>query len=183
MSKPKKFSEVPTVDIGKNTPILALDASGSLGKGLLPEASWQQRRQASIESNGKWYRIADVNRSGAGFIALTGSYTNSRPTPCLLAIAFDAHGGNNGPHTSKCDAKLLVGRPDRMTKIRFVVDAFNSAWKGHIDMFIAQSTIMPRVEFTSVCGLGIRATEIIEAPSVDSANTVKEFDLTQSGGG
>lgn len=146
MSTPKKISEVPTVDIGKGTPILAPDASGSLGKGLLPEASWQQRRQAAIESNGKWHRIADVNKSGAGFIALTGSYTNSRPTPCLLAVAFDAHGGNGSPNSIRRDAKLLAGVPDRMTKIRFVVDEFNSAWKGHIDMFIAKSSIMPRVE-------------------------------------
>lgn len=181
MSKPKKFSELPLVsDIGAAN-LLVVDDTG-VKRTPLPEASWQQRHQASVESNGKWYRIADVNRSGAGFIVLKGSYTQSRPAPCVLAIAFDAHGGFDGPHSARCDAKLLVGHPDRMTKIRFVVDAFNSPWAGHIDMFIAQSTIMPRVEIVALSGLGILATEIAEAPSAESANTVKEFDLTQSGG-
>lgn len=172
----KLLKDVPVIDIGADTPVLALDSSGAVGKGTLPSSGWQQ----SVESRlppGKWYRVADVNRTGVGTMAVMRYYHNNPPRNLLLALSFDAF----GDIADGIDVRVLAGMPIHITKIRCVVDKYNTEWTGHIDIYVRSSG---GADATTVglSGLGMRVCDITEAPSIEGANLVKEFNLNSGGG-
>lgn len=179
MSIAKKMNEVPNVAIGTDTPILALDSSGAVRKGTLPAARWQETNRKSIPLKGRWYRIADVNKCGAGLIAITEDWNYAAPNPMLITVACDMYPGEKAIQ----EAKVLVGHPGHILKLRYVVDAFNTAWSGHIDIqAVNVNTSSGNVVQAAVCGLGLRVTVITEAPDISSAYSVKEIALTDPGG-
>lgn len=175
MSTAKKINDVPTVDIGPSTRILALDSSGAVGKGTLPSSGWQQSAESSL-SRGKWYRVADVNRTGVGTMAVMRYYHNNAPRNLLISISFDAF----GDIADGIDVRVLAGVPIHITKIRCVVDKYNTAWAGHIDIYVGGGTGSDATT-VGLSGLGMRVCDITEAPSIEGANLVKEFDLNSGG--
>lgn len=171
----KQLNDVPTVDIGPSTRILALDSSGAVGKGTLPSSGWQQSADIRL-SPGKWYRVVDVNLTGVGTMAVMRYYHYTAPRNLLLSISFDAFGNI----TDGIDVRVLAGVPIHITKIRCVVDKYNTAWAGHIDIYVGGGT-GAEITIVGLSGLGMRVCDIAEDPSIEGANLVKEFDLKSGG--
>ncbi len=179
MSMAKKMNEVPVIGIDTGTSLLALGTDGKVRQGTYPDAGWQRTHLKSIPFVGGWYRIADVNKCGAGLIAIIEDWNYAAPNPMLIAVACDMYPGEKVIP----EAKVLVGHPGHVLKLRYVVDAFNTAWGGHIDMQMVNANASSgNVVRAAICGLGLRATIITEAPDVSSAYSVKEIALTKSGG-
>lgn len=110
-------------------------------------------------------------------MAVMRYYSYTAPRNLLLSISFDAFGNI----TDGIDVRVLAGVPIHITKIRCVVDKYNTAWAGHIDIYVGGGT---GAEPTTVgfCGLGMRVCDIAEDPSIEGVNLVKEFDLKSGGG-
>lgn len=184
----KQLNDVPTVDIGPSTRILALDSSGAVGKGTLAETVGRCGNIVDFPSaeQGDWWRIANIDFCGVGIICIRELWTQSSPRPVVLGVALDAYPGGNS--TNNNGIKVLAGESNRISKIRFVVDVPNKANDGWLDICIPHTDKYKsrRTQIASY-GLGIRPVELAEAPSVDNAHFVKEFDMTtlqsNSGGG
>ena len=184
----KQLKDVPVIDIGADTPVLALDSSGAVGKGTLPEAVGRCSNIVDFPytEQGDWWRIANINFCGVGIICIRELWTQSPPRPVVLGVVLDAYPGGND--TNNNGIKVLAGKSNRISKIRFVVDVRNKANSGWLDICIPHTDKFKsrRTQIASY-GLGIRPVELAEAPSVDNAYFVKEFDMTalqsNSGGG
>lgn len=181
-TKSKAINTVPAIDIGPGTPVLALGADGNLGQGMMGEAFGQASKEVIVPAATKaWYRIADVNKCGVGIIGIREYWNTSRPAPVLLGVAVDAFGDSSA--STVIDAKVLAGHSDRITKVRLVIDQFNTEWAGHIDMLIdTPAEYGSRSTKVCVSGLGMRVSDLSEAPSVETANSVREISLSNSGG-
>ena len=175
----KQLNDVPTVDIGPSTRILALDSSGAVGKGTLAETVGRCGNIVELPKaeQGDWWRIANIDFCGVGIICIREIWTQSSPRPVVLGVALDAYPGGNS--TNDNGIKVLAGESNRISKIRFVVDVPNKANDGWLDICIPHTDKYKsrRTQIASY-GLGIRPVELAEAPSVDNAHFVKEFDMT-----
>ena len=175
----KQLNDVPTVDIGPSTRILALDSSGAVGKGTLAETVGRCGKSVELPSaeQGDWWRIANINFCGVGIICIRELWSQSSPRPVVLGVALDAYPGGNSANNN--GIKVLAGESNRISKIRFVVDVPNKANDGWLDICIPHTDKYKsrRTQIASY-GLGIRPVELAEAPSVDNAHFVKEFDMT-----
>lgn len=175
----KQLNDVPTVDIGPSTRILALDSSGAVGKGTLAETVGRCGNIVDFPNaeQGDWWRIANIDFCGVGIICIRELWTQSSPRPVVLGVALDAYPGGNS--TNNNGIKVLAGESNRISKIRFVVDVPNKANDGWLDICIPHTDKYKsrRTQIASY-GLGIRPVELAEAPSVDNAHFVKEFDMT-----
>lgn len=175
----KLLKDVPVIDIGADTPVLALDSSGAVGKGTLHEAVGRCSNILDLPytEQGDWWRIANINFCGVGIICIRELWSQSSPSPVVLGVVLDAYPGGNA--TNNNGIKVLAGKSNRISKIRFVVDVFNKANSGWLDICIPHTDKLKsrRTQIASY-GLGIRPVKLAEAPSVDNAYFVKEFDMT-----
>lgn len=175
----KQLKDVPVIDIGADTPVLALDSSGAVGKGTLHEAVGRCSNIVDFPytEQGDWWRIANINFCGVGIICISELWTQSPPRPVVLGVVLDAYPGGND--TNNNGIKVLAGKSNRISKIRFVVDVRNKANSGWLDICIPHTDKFKsrRTQIASY-GLGIRPVKLAEAPSVDNAYFVKEFDMT-----
>lgn len=175
----KLLKDVPVIDIGADTPVLALDSSGAVGKGTLAETVGRCGNIVGFPNaeQGDWWRIANIDFCGVGIICIRELWTQSSPRPVVLGVALDAYPGGNS--TNNNGIKVLAGASNRISKIRFVVDVPNKANDGWLDICIPHTDKYKsrRTQIASY-GLGIRPVELAEAPSVDNAHFVKEFDMT-----
>lgn len=173
------MKDVPVIDIGADTPVLALDSSGAVGKGTLHEAVGRCSNIVDFPytEQGDWWRIANINFCGVGIICISELWTQSPPRPVVLGVVLDAYPGGND--TNNNGIKVLAGKSNRISKIRFVVDVRNKANSGWLDICIPHTDKFKsrRTQIASY-GLGIRPVKLAEAPSVDNAYFVKEFDMT-----
>lgn len=90
MSTAKKINESPSIDIGPGTPVLALDSSGAVGKGTLPEAGWQ-KAHTKIFICGQWFRIAKLAKYSVGLMFITEQYYNILPQPIALGVSCNMY--------------------------------------------------------------------------------------------
>lgn len=185
MSTAKKINEAPVIDIGTDTQLLAIGADGKVGKWKFPALVQQSKEKGfPFVEQGDWWRIANIDACGVGILCIRERWSQSAPTPVVLGIAVDAYPG--GPQVNADAIKVLAGRSNRITKVRVVIDAFNKANACWIDVCVPHADIYKyRATQVAALGLGIKPVEIAEAPSVDSAYQVREYDmatLTQSGG-
>lgn len=175
----KLLKDVPVIDIGADTPVLALDSSGAVGKGALAESVGRCGNIVDFPKaeQGDWWRIANIDFCGVGIICIRELWTQSSPHPVVLGVALDAYPGGNS--TNEKGIKVLAGNSNRISKIRFVVDVPNKANDGWLDICIPHTDKYKsrRTQIASY-GLGIRPVKLAEAPSVDNAHFVKEFDMT-----
>lgn len=181
-----KINEAPVIDIGTDTQLLAIGADGKVGKGKFPALVQQSKEKGfPFVEQGDWWRIANIDACGVGILCIREKWSQSAPTPVVLGIAVDAYPG--GSQVNADAIKVLAGRSNRITKVRVVIDAFNKAKACWIDVCVPHAHIYKyRATQVAALGLGIKPVEIAEAPSVDSAYQVREYDmatLTQSGGG
>lgn len=110
-------------------------------------------------------------------MAVMRYYHYTAPRNLLLSISFDAFGNI----TDGIDVRVLAGTPIHITKIRCVVDKYNTAWAGHIDIYVGGGT-GAEATVVGLSGLGMRVCDIAEDPTIEGANLVKEFDLESMGG-
>lgn len=175
----KLLKDVPVIDIGADTPVLALDSSGAVGKGTLAETVGRCGNIVDFPKaeQGDWWRIANIDFCGVGIICIRELWTQSSPRPVVLGVALDAYPGGNS--TNEKGIKVLAGNSNRISKIRYVVDVPNKANSGWLDICIPHTDKYKsrRTQIASY-GLGIRPVKLAEAPSVDNAHFVKEFDMT-----
>ncbi len=178
MSTPKKFSELPLVsDIGAAS-LLVVDDTGV--KRAANHAPYPQPRRTlpyATDDADTWYRIANINKSGLGLVFLNQVYSYASPRSVILAVAADGWGTN--PQTGT-DVRLVAGVPTYFKKARIVCDAWNTDNSAWLDVLVAKSRNSGSVY---IFGVNINAVDsVTKNPSVESALSVKEFDLTQSGG-
>ena len=178
MSTPKKFSELPLVsDIGA-AKMLVVDDTG-VKRAAKPEPYPQPRRTLpyATDDADTWYRIANINKSGLGLVFLNQVYSYASPRSVILAVAADGWGTN--PQTGT-DVRLVAGVPTYFKKARIVCDAWNTDNSAWLDVLVAKSRNSGSVY---IFGVNINSVDsVTKNPSVESALSVKEFDLTQSGG-
>lgn len=178
MSTPKKFSELPLVsDIG-DAKLLVVDDTG-VKRAAKPAPYPQPRRTLpyATDDADTWYRIANINKSGLGLVFLCQVYSYASPRSVILAVAADGWGTN--PQTGT-DVRLVAGVPTYFKKARIVCDAWNTDNSAWLDVLVAKSRNSGSVY---IFGVNINAVDsVTKNPSIDSALSVKEFDLTQSGG-
>lgn len=171
MSKGKKINESPNIDIGPDTPLLALGADGAVGKGTLPKAGWQKSQYTPrLEYDGAWYRIANTQGCSVGIIAVTENYNNLHPHALMIGFSVDES-------PAQVSAKVIVGRTLHIDKLRYVADSNN----GHLDIHTASLSAWNQANI-SICGHNITAIPIEKVTDEPSAGQVKEITLTQSGG-
>lgn len=187
MSTARKINEAPVIEIGPGSTVLALDSSGAVGKGALPETIGQCSKALPFpnEAQGEWWRIANISHCGVGIICICEFWSQSAPTPIVLGVAVDAF-PDPSVNANANAFKVLAGESNRISKIRLVIDGFNKTDAGWVDICIPHSDkYKNRNTRVATFGLGIKPVAIAEAPDVSAAHYVKEFDmnaLTQSGG-
>lgn len=178
MSTPKKFSELPLASYIGSDKLLVVDNTG-VKRVAKPEPYPEPRRTLPYASDDAdtWYRIANISKSGLGLVFIKQIYSYASPCSVILAVAADGWGTN--PQTGS-DIRLLAGNPKYFKEARIVTDVWNTDNSAWLDVLVAKSNNAGDVY---IFGVNIFAVgQVTKNPSIESALSVKEFDLTKSGG-